>query len=93
MNDRILGCCVGLGVGIGLGIMFAPKSGRQTRLLIRNQAADGADYIARTSAEIRDKASDLVKEGAETIVRQGGAIKTAVEAGRVAYEKASTSSD
>ena len=93
MNDRILGCCVGLGVGIGLGILFAPKSGRHTRLLIRNQAADGADYIARTSAEIRDKASDLVKEGAQTIVRQGGAIKTAVEAGRVAYEKVSTSSD
>ena len=93
MNDRIWGFCVGLGVGIGLGILFAPKSGRQTRSLIRGQASDGAEYVARTSAEIRDKATDLVMEGAETIVRQGEAIKTAVEAGRVAYEKASTSSD
>ena len=93
MNDRIWGFCVGLGIGIGVGILFAPKSGRQTRSLIRGQAADGAEYVARTSAEIRDRASDLVKERAETMVRQGEAIKTAVEAGRVAYDKASTSSE
>jgi gas vesicle protein len=86
MNDRIWGFCFGFGVGIGLGILFAPKSGRQTRSLIRGQAADGAEYVARTSAEIRDRASDLVMEGAETIVQQGEAIKTAVKAGRVAYD-------
>lgn len=82
MNDRIGGFCVGLSIGIGLGILLAPKSGRQTRSLIRDQAAHGADYVARTSAEIFGKASDLVKEGTEKIVQQGEALKTAVKAGR-----------
>jgi gas vesicle protein len=91
MNDRILGLWFGLGVGIGLGILLAPKSGRETRSLIRGKAADGVEYLKQKSTETRDKASDLIREGAETVVQQGEAIKTAVQAAKQTYKEAGTS--
>ena len=32
---------LGLGVGVGLGMLFAPKSGQETRELIKNKAGEG----------------------------------------------------
>ena len=34
---------LGLGVGVGIGMLFAPKSGQETRELIKNKAGEGTD--------------------------------------------------
>ena len=44
----------GLGVGALVGILYAPKSGKETREVIANGAREGTEYLrARTQASRR----------------------------------------
>ncbi|MBY0503765.1 MAG: YtxH domain-containing protein [Bryobacteraceae bacterium] len=101
MNDAFL-FLVGAGLGVGLGILLAPKSGRETREAIRDGIAEGQDYLARQSrvverdvsrkaSHLAGQASDFVEKGKEAIEGYGSSVAAAVDAGREAYR--STVSD
>jgi len=79
---------LGLGVGVGIGMLFAPKSGQETRDLIKNKAGEGTDYLKQRSSEIRQTAADWVDKGKEAIGRQKESLADAVEAGKQAYRDA-----
>jgi gas vesicle protein len=76
---------LGLGVGVGLGILFAPKSGEETRGLIRDKAGEGADYLKQRGSEMQQTASEWVDKGKEAVGRQKSNLVDAVEAGKQAY--------
>jgi gas vesicle protein len=76
---------LGLGVGVGIGMLFAPKSGQETRELIKNKANEGSDYLKQRSTEFKQTASDWVDKGREALGRQKDNIADAMEAGRQAY--------
>jgi gas vesicle protein len=76
---------LGLGVGIAIGILFAPKSGEETRGLIRDKAGEGKEYLKQRGAELRDSASDLIDKGREVVSRQRDNLAEAMEAGKQAY--------
>jgi gas vesicle protein len=76
---------LGLGVGVGLGILFAPKSGRETRELIKNKTGEGADFLKQRSSEFKQTANEWVDKGKEALSRQKETIAEAMEAGRQAY--------
>ncbi len=76
---------LGLGVGIGIGMLFAPKSGADTRQLIKDKTGEGTDYLKQRSTELRDTASDLLAKGKEALGRQRDTLADAVEAGKQAY--------
>jgi gas vesicle protein len=87
---------LGLGVGVGIGMLFAPKSGQETRDLIKNKAGEGTDflkqkagestdYLKQRSADIKQTANEWVDKGKEALGRQKDNIADAVEAGRQAY--------
>ena len=40
---------LGLGVGVGIGILFAPKSGEETREYLRSKANEGGDLLKQRS--------------------------------------------
>lgn len=46
---------VGLGIGIGLGILFAPRSGQESRSRLRETASDLADSTREPVEEGRDR--------------------------------------
>ena len=57
----------GLAVGAGLGILFAPKSGKETRQDLMNKANEIADYIKNIDKEdvkrqLTEKINELKKE-------------------------------
>ena len=79
---------LGLGVGIGIGMLFAPKSGADTRQLIKDKTGEGADYLKQRGTELRDSASDLMAKGKEALNRQKDTIADAMEAGKQAYRDA-----
>ena len=79
---------LGLGIGVAVGILFAPKSGQETRDLIRNKAGEGKDYLKRRSDELRDSAVDAVERGRSAVTQRKDQISAAVEAGRQAYREA-----
>ena len=98
-NSRLSYFFLGMGIGVAVGILFAPKSGEETRRIIRDRADEGRGYVKRRSEELRDSASDLVEKGrgaASDLVEKGkGAVKSqkdqisaAVEAGKSAYKDA-----
>jgi gas vesicle protein len=66
-------------------MLFAPKSGQETRELIKNKAGEGTDYLKQRSADIKQTANEWVDKGKEALGRQKDNIADAVEAGRQAY--------
>ena len=76
---------LGLGVGVGLGILFAPKTGEETRGLIRDKAGEGADYLKQRGSQVQQTASEWVDKGKEALGRQKTNLADAVEAGKQAY--------
>lgn len=76
---------LGLGVGVGIGMLFAPKSGQETRELIKNKANEGSDYLKQRSTEFKQTASDWMDKGREAMGRQRDNLADAMEAGRQAY--------
>ena len=78
---------LGLGIGVAVGILFAPKSGEETREIIRSKAGEGKDYLRRRGEEMRERAEDLVERGKTAVQRQKEQLNAAVDAGRQAYRE------
>ena len=79
---------LGLGLGVAVGLLFAPKSGPETRELLRSKADEGKDYLKRRSIELRDSANDVIDRGRSSVSRQRDNLTAAVEAGKQAYRDA-----
>lgn len=54
---------LGLGVGIGIGMLFAPKSGEETRDLLKSKAGEGKEFLKQRGADLRGSANDLLEKG------------------------------
>jgi gas vesicle protein len=78
---------VGLGLGALVGILFAPKSGEETREYLAQRADEGREYAQRKAQELRERAEDLVERGRAAAMRQKESLSAAVDAGRDAYQQ------
>jgi len=90
MSDRdngngLMWFLAGLGFGALLGVLYAPRSGRETRDAIRSTASDGKDYIKNRSREAREAVGQWVDRGKEVVNRQTEQIGRAADAMREAY--------
>lgn len=90
---------LGLGIGVAAGILWAPRTGEETRQLIadkagegaeyvRARAEDGKDYVRQQTDVLKGSAADLVEKGRSTVTRQKENLNAAVEAGKQAYRDA-----
>jgi gas vesicle protein len=79
---------LGLGLGVAAGLLFAPKSGSETRDLILTKADEGKEYLKKRGAELRDSASDVIDKSRDAVSRQRDNLSAAVEAGKQAYREA-----
>jgi gas vesicle protein len=97
-NNGISYFIVGLGVGVAVGMLMAPRSGDETRQILRSKADEstefirakadeGKEYVRRRGSELRDSASDLVDRSKDALNRQKDQLAMAVEAGRQAYRE------
>src|SRR5579859_435414 len=97
-NSGISFFIVGLGVGVAVGLLIAPRSGEETRKILRSKAEEGADfvktkadesreYVVRRGSELRDSAADIIDRSKETLARQKEQLAMAVEAGKQAYRE------
>jgi gas vesicle protein len=78
---------VGIGIGALIGILFAPKSGEETREYLAKKADEGKDYAQKKAQELRERADDLLERGKQVASRQKEQIAAAVDAGREAYQR------
>ena len=79
---------LGLGVGVAIGMLFAPKSGEETRQLIKEKAGEGGEYLKQRGSEIKETATGWVDKGREAMNRQKENLNEAMEAGKQAYRDA-----
>ncbi len=79
---------LGLGLGVAAGVLFAPKSGAETRAFLRDKAEESTDLVKKRSLDLRDSALDAVERGKTQVKRHKENITAAVEAGRAAYRDA-----
>ena len=80
----------GLGVGALVGVLYAPRSGSETREVLRARAEEGKDYVRSRAREARDQASQWVDRGRDVVNQQKEQFRAAYEAGRQAYQEATT---
>jgi len=78
----------GLGVGALAGVLYAPRSGSETREALRSRAEEGKDYVRNRAREARDQASQWADQGREVVNQQKEQFRAAYEAGRQAYHEA-----
>lgn len=78
---------VGIGIGALIGILFAPKSGEETRDYLSARADEGKEYAQKKARELRERGEDLLERSKEIMSRQKDAISSAVDAGKETYKR------
>jgi gas vesicle protein len=81
----------GLGIGTLVGVLYAPRSGSETRDVLRSRADEGREYMRNRARQAREQASDWVDRGREVLNQQKDQFRSAYEAGRQAYHEATAS--
>jgi gas vesicle protein len=80
----------GLGLGALAGILYAPRSGDETREAIRAKAEEGREYMRTRARDAKEQASQWADRGREVVNQQKDQFRAAYEAGRQAYQEATT---
>ena len=86
-RDGLANFVLGVGVGVVVGLLFAPKTGEETRELLKNKADEGKEYLKKRGSELRDTAEDVLERGREVVGRQKDTLAEAVAAGKQAYRE------
>ena len=77
----------GLGIGAVLALLFAPKSGKETRDYITQKAEEGKDFVTARSRELRTQAEEVVEKAKDVVAKQKEQLSAALEAGKQAYQE------
>jgi gas vesicle protein len=80
----------GLGLGALAGVLYAPRSGAETREALRARAEEGREFVRGRAQEARDQAQQWADRGREVVNQQKEQFRAAYEAGRQAYHEATT---
>jgi gas vesicle protein len=97
-GDKFLFFIAGAGIGAVLALLFAPKSGRETRELLARSATDGRDFISNKVTEGRQMVEDrsrklgddftsFLEKSKDAVQRQKEQLSAAFEAGKAAYRE------
>mgnify|MGYP001197290621 FL=1 len=80
----------GLGVGAVAGILYAPRSGNETREVLRSRAEEGKEYVRNRAREAKEQAAQWADKGRDVVTQQKEQFRAAYEAGRQAYHEATS---
>ena len=77
----------GLGLGAVVGLLYAPRSGSETREVLRARAEEGREYMKTRAREVKEQASEWADRGRDVVSQQKEQFRAAYEAGRQAYHE------
>ena len=84
-TESISAFVVGLGAGAAIGVLFAPRSGDDTREYILENAKDGVDGAVAAGRKLTQRAQQSIDEAK-------GRVSHAKEVGEQAFREAKNSS-
>jgi gas vesicle protein len=79
---------IGAALGAAAAMLLAPKSGPETRKVLRSKAEEGTDYLASRASEARDTAAEAIHRGKKAIKQNVENLSAAVDAGVQTYREA-----
>jgi gas vesicle protein len=62
-GEKAMWFLAGVAVGAALGMLFAPKSGRELRRMISEKTSEGREKLVEAGKDIYDKGRDLYEKG------------------------------
>lgn len=77
----------GLGVGALVGVLYAPKSGRETREDIAQGAREGSEYLRARTRQAAEEVSAMVDKGKEQVGEYVDRGREVVDRGRTQWEE------
>ena len=87
-SNSLVWFMAGLGVGALLGVLYAPRSGRETRQALRETAEEGRDYVITRGRQAKEQAQQWAEKGREVVGKHKESLSTAIDAGVQAYREA-----
>lgn len=76
----------GIGVGALIGILYAPKSGRETREDLAQGAREGTEYLRARGRQAAEQAGQIVDKSKEQLNQYVGKGREVVDRGRAQWE-------
>lgn len=89
-GNSFLWFLAGVGIGAVVGVLYAPRSGEETREVIRSKAEEGRDRVRQQARKVREQAGDWMDRGRDVVNQQKEQFRNAYEAGRQAYRETTT---
>jgi gas vesicle protein len=86
-RDTLLAFVLGGLIGAALGILYAPKSGKETRKDIKKFSGEVANTVSDLSDDFKEAGRKVYEEGRERILSGKDKINEAFEAGKKAFEE------
>ena len=97
-GDKFIFFLVGSFVGASIALLFAPKSGDDTREFLGQKYKEGTESLAQKtqegqelitekSKEAAEKVTEKLDQGRNTLLRQKEQLTAAIEAGKEAYQE------
>ena len=77
----------GLGVGALIGVLYAPKSGRETREDIAQGAREGTEYLRVRGRQAAEQVGTLVDKSKEHMSEYAGRGREVIDRGRAQWEE------
>ena len=74
-------------VGAGLALLLAPRTGKETRELLKEKGEEFAKRAKESMGERRERAEDFVHKGREFFEEQSERLVSAFEAGKEAMRE------
>lgn len=69
MRGKFWWFLVGIGVGSAVALLYAPRSGRDTRRHLTRSVEEAGDYLTEHGQDIIDKGRAFVEEAADLVER------------------------
>ncbi len=67
---------LGLGIGVAAGLLWAPRSGEETRALLADKAGEGADYLKSRAQDSTEYLKNRAQDGTDYLKQRSDDLKS-----------------
>jgi gas vesicle protein len=77
----------GLGIGAIAGVLYAPRSGDETREVLLSKAQEGSERARHHARKAREQAEEWMERGRDAVTQQKDQLRSSYEAARKVYKE------
>lgn len=87
-SNRLSYFLLGAGLGAVVAMIFAPKSGAETRNYLQTKSRETADTLRRKGEDLRDRTVETLERSKQGVRDQLETVSAAFDAGKKAFKEA-----